>query len=55
MEQEIREILEKAVDGDPADAQPIGTFIRSVIEPLGGVDLAPLPREQVRTPPGFVK
>ena len=55
MEAEARGILEDAlgtrlpapVSGNLADA------IRAIVEPLGGIELEPFPRQPVREPPTF--
>lgn len=52
MEEEAREILRAGVR--EKDAPPgIGTAIRRLFEPLGGVELVVLPRQPVRPPPKF--
>jgi plasmid stability protein len=54
MEQEAREILKSALRQKPQDAPKSGAElvkrIRAIWEPLGGVELEPLPREPMRDP-----
>jgi hypothetical protein len=50
MEQEAREILESALRHKPQSGAELVKRIRAIWEPLGGVDLEPLPREPMRDP-----
>lgn len=54
MEEEAREILKKALD-EPKSAKQVGlgTAIRQIFAPLGGVSLPEIPREPMREPPDF--
>jgi len=55
IEIEAREILEDALArGGPA-AVPANLYdaIRAIVEPLGGIELEPFPRQPVREPPKF--
>ena len=55
IEVEAREILEDAlVRGGPV-AVPTNLYdaIRAIVEPLGGIELEPFPRQPVREPPKF--
>jgi len=49
MEQEAREILKSAL-GQPKSGAELVKRIRAIFEPLGGVELEPLPRELMREP-----
>ena len=51
MEQEAREILRLALTYDGKGPVKLGTALRELFEPFGGVDLEPLVREPVREPP----
>lgn len=53
MEQEARDILSHALAADRADARGLGTAIRDLFAPLGGVDLELPPRQPIREPPDF--
>lgn len=59
MEEEAREILKAGVRSDTkpeVKTEPEVNFaqaLRRHIEPLGGVELVPLPREPIRKPPNF--
>jgi plasmid stability protein len=55
MEIEAREILEDALADTPPAAVPDNLYdaIRSIVEPLGGIELEPFPRQSVREPPKF--
>lgn len=57
MEEEAREILTKALntEGKPQEQLGLGTAIRQLFAPLGGVDLPEIPREPMREPPDFSK
>ena len=54
MEQEVREILNSALQLKPMQKAKTGADlvrrIREIFEPLGGVDLEPLPREPMGEP-----
>jgi plasmid stability protein len=55
IEVEAREILEDAlVRGGPV-AAPTNLYdaIRAIVEPLGGIELEPFPRQPMREPPKF--
>ncbi len=51
MEEEAREILKAALTQETPHRLNLAESIRRLIEPLGGVELARLPREPVRRPP----
>jgi plasmid stability protein len=55
MEVEAREILEDVLVGTQRAAVPDNLYdaIRAIVEPLGGIELAPYPRQPVREPPKF--
>jgi antitoxin FitA len=55
MEQEAREILKAGLALQGAPRLNLAQAIRRHIEPLGGVDLAELPREPVRRAPKLGK
>jgi antitoxin FitA len=50
MEEEVREILNNAVQAAPSKHVNLGEVIHRRFARLGGVDLEPLPREPVRDP-----
>lgn len=50
MEQEAREILENELRRKPQSGAELVNRIRAIWEPLGGVELEPLPREPMRDP-----
>jgi antitoxin FitA len=53
MEQEAREILTSALRQKPEKPKTgadLVKHIRAIFEPLGGVELEPLPREPIRDP-----
>ena len=54
MEQEVREILKTALQQKPVQKAKTGADlvrrIREIFEPLGGVNLEPLPREPMGEP-----
>lgn len=50
MEQEAREILKRALIEAPRQRGNLAERIRAIWEPLGGVDLEPLPRQPMRDP-----
>jgi plasmid stability protein len=53
IEIEAREILENALAGKEVAAVPDNLYdsIRAIVEPLGGVELEPFPRQALREPP----
>ena len=54
MEAEAREILEDALgDKEPVTTVPKNLYdaIRAIVEPLGGIELEPFPRQAIREPP----
>jgi plasmid stability protein len=53
MEEEAREILRVGLSNKPSAEPNLYEAIRRRIEPLGGVELKPLPREPIRRPPDF--
>jgi len=53
MEEEARELLRAALGGGPETGASLWASIRRRFEPLGGVELEPLPRQPVREPPKF--
>ena len=53
MEEEARDILRCALSDDSTVRGDLGTAIRRLIEPLGGVDLPEFPRGPIREPPDF--
>ena len=53
MEEEAREILKAGVREKIAPPGNLGTAIRRLFEPLGGVELVIPPRPAVRQPPKF--
>ncbi len=53
MEQEAREILRAALDGEAAPEKGLGTAIHELFKPYGGVELELPPREPMREPPRF--
>jgi len=55
MEQEAREILKAGLEPKQAPRLNLAQAIRRHIEPLGGVDLATLPRGPVRRAPKLGK
>jgi len=56
MEEEAREILKKALSGPtPRKQVGLGTAIRQIFAPLGGVDLPEIPREPIGEAPDFGK
>lgn len=56
MEEEAREILRASLEGGRVVPRlNLAQSIRRHIEPLGGVELAVLPREAVRRPPKLTK
>ena len=53
MEQEAREILRAALDGEAAPERGLGTAIHERFKPFGGVELEIPPRGPMREPPRF--
>lgn len=53
MEEEAREILRTSLAERRRASRDLYTVIRQIVEPVGGVELEPLPREAVREPPKF--
>ena len=55
MEAEVRDILEGALGTRLTVAAPdnLADAIRAIVEPLGGIELEPFPRQLVREPPTF--
>lgn len=53
MEEEAREILREALTGRGAAERNLADSIRRRFAPIGGVELADLPREPMRQPPKF--
>lgn len=51
MEDEARDILRSTLSTQPSQPRSLVASIRARIEPLGGVELEPLPREALRDPP----
>ena len=55
VEAEARDILEDALGAKHPAAVPDNLYdaIRAIVEPLGGIELEPFPRQPVREPPRF--
>ncbi len=55
MEAEARDILQDALATEPPAAVPgnLAEAIRAIVEPFGGIELEPFPRQPVREPPTF--
>ena len=54
MEEEVRQLLHGALDVQDLVAQVgLGTAIRALFEPLGGLDLPEIERDPPREPPDF--
>lgn len=53
MEAEARTILRSTLAADPDPSESFGAAIRRIVEPLGGAELDPLPRQPFREPPDF--
>ena len=53
MEAEARDILQTALNRQPAAPQNLASAIRARFAPLGGVELDLPPRSPLRTPPRF--
>jgi plasmid stability protein len=50
MEDEVRELILQATSS-PSGGKKLGTAIRELFAPLGGVELEPYPHEPLRSPP----
>jgi antitoxin FitA len=56
MEEEARQILRQSLAAAPCGrSQAFGQAMRSIFEPLGGLDLPEVPRESPREPPDFCR
>ena len=55
MEAEARSILEGALGIEHPTVAPDNLYdaIRAIVEPLGGIELQPFPRQPIREPPSF--
>ena len=55
IEVEAREILEDTLIGKQPAAVPDNLYdaIRAIVEPLGGIELEPFPRQPLHDPPRF--
>jgi antitoxin FitA len=53
MEEEARQVLTTALAEEPKRPLNLAEAIRSLFEPLGGVELEIPPREPMRPPPTF--
>ena len=55
MQAEARDILQDALGVKQPAAVPgnLADAIRAIVEPLGGIELEPFPRQPVREPPTF--
>jgi hypothetical protein len=55
MEAEAREILHRALQDERSSSAAINLYeaIRTVVEPIGGIDIEVAPREPVRESPSF--
>jgi hypothetical protein len=53
MEEEARQILRAGLAEKPRREENLAVSIRRIMEPLGGVELAPPKRRPVRKPPDF--
>lgn len=53
VEEEARDILQCALAEEPATRENSADGIRALIEPLGGIELPPIPRGPIREPPDF--
>ena len=55
MQAEARDILQDALGVKQPAAVPDNLYeaIRAIVEPLGGIELEPFPRQPVREPPNF--
>ena len=56
LQAEARDILEDALSTERSPTTAPGNIaeaIRAIVEPLGGIELEPFPRQPVREPPSF--
>lgn len=55
MEAAARDILQDALAAEPSATAPgnLAEAIRAIVEPIGGIELEPFPRQPVREPPTF--
>ncbi|HLY47302.1 MAG TPA: plasmid stabilization protein [Stellaceae bacterium] len=53
MEEEVRDILRRALAEEPGAAGNLADRIRRRVEPLGGIELDLPPRGPLRDPPDF--
>lgn len=55
MQAEAHDILRDALGTEQPGAVPDNLYeaIRAIVEPLGGIELEPFPRQPVREPPNF--
>jgi plasmid stability protein len=55
MEAEARDILQEALATKQTPPAPdnLADAIRAIVEPLGGIELEPFPRQPIREPPKF--
>ena len=53
LEEEARLILADAVEREAVPAKGLGTALRELFKPFGGVELEIPPREPMREPPRF--
>jgi toxin FitB len=55
MQAEARDILRDVLGTKQSAVGPANLYeaIRAIVEPLGGVELEPFPRQPVREPPNF--
>lgn len=53
MEDEARDILRSALNREPARPGGLAASIRARFAKLGGVDLEPIARDEMREPPSF--
>jgi plasmid stability protein len=55
VEAEARDILSAALTGAKPERVPGNLYdaIRAIVEPIGGIELEPFPRQPVREPPTF--
>lgn len=53
MEEEVRDILSRALGPAPAHPERLGSAIHALFNAHGGVELEAFPREPIREPPSF--
>lgn len=53
MEEGARVLLREALSPNDRDAKGLGSAIKALFKPLGGVDIAVPPRQAMRDPPDF--